>query len=139
MEVKCPCGTCNSGTFPEHIKASFQLGQQLKSCLIYLNVAPLIPFKGLTNMMVDLFKIKVCQRRVENSLEPAATKAMPVYAQIMSIIKNQKWVGSDETGKRVDGKKWWEWVWPAITPRIRVVGTKWQKTFWRRLLRNTVS
>ena len=139
MEVKCPCGTCNSGTFPEHIKASFQLGQQLKSCLIYLNVAPLIPFKGLTNMMVDLFKIKVCQRRIENSLEPAATKAMPVYAQIMSIIKNQKWVGSDETGKRVDGKKWWEWVWPAITPRIRVVGTKWQKTFWRRLLRNTVS
>ena len=30
-----------------------------------------------------------------------------------------------ETGKRVDGKKWWEWIWPAITPRIRVVGTKW--------------
>ena len=76
-----------------------------------MNVAPLIPFKGLTNMMVDLFKIKVCQRSIENSLEPAATKAMPVYAQIMSIIKNQKWVGSDETGKRVDGKNWWEWVW----------------------------
>ena len=43
VEVKCSCGTCNTGQFPEHVKSSLQLGQQLKSFLIYLNVAQLIP------------------------------------------------------------------------------------------------
>lgn len=111
VEIKCSCGTCNTGQFPEHVKSSLQLGQQLKSFLIYLNVAQLIPFKRLTEMMKDLFSVSICKRSIENSLEQAATKAMPVYKQIMSIIKSQKWVGSDETGKRVEGKRWWEWVW----------------------------
>ena len=93
------------------MKSSLQLGQQLKAFLIYLNVAQLIPFKRLTEMMKDLFNVSVCKRSIENSLEQAATKATPVYKQIMTIIKAQKWVGSDETGKRVKGKRWWEWVW----------------------------
>ena len=30
-EIKCSCGHCNKGEFPDHIKSRFQLGQNLKS------------------------------------------------------------------------------------------------------------
>ena len=113
MAITCSCGHYQTGQFPEDIRAHIQLGSHLKSFLVYLNVAQLIPYKRLTDVMSDLFGTRVCKRSIENSLEQAATKAEPVYKQIMDLIKQSKWVGSDETGKRVKGKRWWEWVWQS--------------------------
>jgi transposase len=113
MAITCSCGHCQTGQFPKNIRAHVQLGACLKSFFVYLNVAQLIPYKRLTNVMSDLFGIRVCKRSIENSLEEAATKAEPVYKQIMYLIKQSKWAGSDETGNRVKGKRWWVWVWQS--------------------------
>ena len=51
------------------------------------------------------------KRTIENGLEEAKNKGMPLYASIMKIVKNNKWAGSDETGVKVSGSRWWEWVW----------------------------
>ena len=111
MGIHCSCGQCNRGCFPEHIKAAMQIGQQMKSFLIYLNVVQLIPYQRLTVLARDLFNFELCKGSIENSLEDATQKATPIYHGIMGLIKRSKWVGADETGKRVEGKRWWEWVW----------------------------
>jgi transposase len=113
IAITCSCGHCNMGQFPEQVKGHVQLGQKLKSFLVYLNVSQLLPYKRLTQLMDDLFNIKICKRSVENSLEEATTKSKPVYDEVKQIVKNSKWVGSDETGNRVEGKRWWEWVWQS--------------------------
>lgn len=38
-EIKCICGYCNKGQFPEHINAPMQIGQNLKSFIVYLNAS----------------------------------------------------------------------------------------------------
>lgn len=109
--ILCQCGHPNQGQFPAHITGSLQIGQRMKSFLIYLNVMQLIPYKRLTLLCRDLFQFDLCTRSIENTLEEAATKSAPVYKKIITIIKASLWVGSDETGMRVKAQRWWEWVW----------------------------
>jgi hypothetical protein len=87
MAITCHCGQPHVGQFPGHVTAYVPLGKQLKSFLIYLNVAHVLPYDRLTQVMTDLFGIRICKRSIENSLEEAATKATPVYHQTDLPIK----------------------------------------------------
>ena len=111
MGMNCSCGHCNKGAFPEDIKAPVQIGKEMKSFLIYLNVVQLIPFQRLTQLTQDLFNFSLSKRTIENALEDAKNKGYPLYKKIMEVVKNNKWTGSDETGVKVSGARWWEWVW----------------------------
>ena len=113
MITQCKCGHCNVGKFPNHIKGPVQIGSKMKSFLIYLNTVQLIPYKRLTELSEDLFNFRICKRTIENALEEGAEKGQAIYKSILNIVKNGKWVGSDETGTKVNGEKWWEWVWQS--------------------------
>ena len=111
IRVTCQCGKVHTGQFPETIKAYVQIGSVLKSMLVYFNVQHVIPYQRLTQIMNDLFGVKICKRTIENTLIEGGNKASPVCDQIMSLILSAPWVGSDETGCRVRKKRWWQWVW----------------------------
>jgi hypothetical protein len=49
-----------------------------------------------------------------NIVEKLGKKAQPVYEQIRSFIENSHRVGGDETGIKVNGEKWWGWIWQNI-------------------------
>lgn len=110
-EIKCSCGYCNKGEFPNHIKSRLQLGQNLKSFIVYLNTAHHIPYKRLSQIIDDLLNIRVSQGTIDKTLDCFHHKGIPLYNQILTDIKKQKWTGSDETGTRVKKKTWWQWVW----------------------------
>lgn len=110
-EIKCSCGYCNKGEFPVHIKSPFQLGQNLKSFIVYLNTAHYIPYQRLSQMVNDLLNIRVSEGTIDNVLDYFQQQGIPLYKTILDDIKKQKWIGSDETGARVKGKNWWQWVW----------------------------
>ncbi len=114
FEKVCACGHRNRGVFPEEVNSPVQMGANIKSFLVYLNVSQLIPLKRLANLCLDIFNLTICKRTIENTLDKAATKGTPVKESILKIIQKSKWVGSDETGKRVEGTRWWEWVWQSI-------------------------
>jgi hypothetical protein len=40
-------------------------------------------------------------------------QAKGIVQQIKEHVINAQWIGSDETGTRVAGKRWWEWVWQS--------------------------
>ena len=114
MGVVCKCGKKHAGTFPQQVQAPVQMGENIQSFLIYLNVAQVIPFKRLAELCYDIFNLKISKRTIENILESASQKGAPVKSEIMKIIKNSPWVGSDETGARVGGSGWWQWVWQTL-------------------------
>ena len=93
----------------------------MQSFLIYLNIVQLIPFKRLSILCKDLLNFPLCKRSIENILNRAYDKAQPLYQSIMAIIKSCLWVGADETGKRVEGKRWWEWVWQTYKATFYVI------------------
>jgi len=110
-KIKCACGHCNQGKFPEHIKAAFQLGQNLQSFIVYLNTAHYIPYQRLAQILDDMLNMEISQGTIDNVLDNFNRKSQPYYYQILDDIKRHKWTGGDETGAKVNGKKWWYWVW----------------------------
>ena len=74
MAITCGCVCRNEGQFPSHIQSYMQLGKRLKSFLVYLNVAHIVPDKRLTQLMNDLFGVQICKRSIENSLKEAVKK-----------------------------------------------------------------
>ena len=111
MKITCTCGHCNKGKYPEHIKAPLQIGQNIQSFLVYFNVSQLLPFERLTKVCEDIFNFPVCKRTIENTLDKSFEKGKDIHKEIMNILHRSPWVGTDETGERVQGKRWWRWVW----------------------------
>ena len=111
IENTCRCGTINIGKYPDHIKTNIQFGSRIKGLMVYLNVRQLIPYKRLQEMSSDLFGLDIAKASIENMLESATVKSGPIVESILQGLKKGKWVGSDETSKKVGVKKYWEWVW----------------------------
>ncbi len=110
-EIKCVCGHCNKGKFTEHINAPMQIGQNLKSFIVYLNASHYMPYKRLTQIMKDLLNISLSEGTIENTLDCFHQQGTSIYEQILLDVKKQKWTGSDETGIRVENSAWRQWAW----------------------------
>ena len=111
IKKQCKCGCINRGKFPNHIKSYVQIGDNAQAFLIYLNIAQLIPFKRLKNIADDLFGFPISEGSIDNILNRAEKRGNPLHKMIMNIVKSGKWVGSDETGIRIEGHRDWLWTW----------------------------
>ena len=112
QSVICPhCQKTNLGQYPEYISGPMQFGINIKSFITYLNIKHKIPYERLTEIFLDMLNVQISQGSIENTLECFKEKCQPYYQNILSIIKTGKWIGSDETGVHVNGKKWWLWIW----------------------------
>jgi len=107
----CPCGHTQTANYPEDVKAPIQYGASVIALVSYLNVYQYVAYKRLQELFTDIFHLPISQGTIENLLNKAAAKATPVYKAILEEIKSANCVGSDETGAKVNGQKWWIWVW----------------------------
>jgi transposase len=113
LSVICGCGHVNEGQYPSFVSPSggIQLGPNISSFLVYMNTAHHMPYQRLQTIASDLLNIGISEGTIKNKLTLAATAAMPVKESILNFLHRSPWVGSDETGARVKGKRWWQWVW----------------------------
>ena len=90
-QYKVICSSCgyenNKGSYPDNINSPMQIGQKMRSLLVYLNVNQLIPYDRLSKLCEDLLNFSLCKRTIENSLEKACQKALPLYGDIMKMLK----------------------------------------------------
>jgi len=59
----------------------------------------------------DVMGLPVSEGGIYHILQRFAQKSLPVYEQIKERIKNAVFLGTDETGVKVDGKTHWFWTW----------------------------
>lgn len=112
QSIVCPC--CqrkNIGSYPDYITAPMQLGPNVKSFITYLNIAHKIPFDRLTKIFSDMLNMRISEGSIDNTLKQFSEKSQETYNYILEMVRNGQWTGSDETGTKVNGKKWWLWVW----------------------------
>lgn len=110
----CQCPNCNhdqKAPYPTGVNAPIQYGSSIETLVSYLNVFHYLPYKRLKLLLDDLFNLKMSEGSIDNLLSRSAEKMDFVYQEIKEQIKQADYAGSDETGAKVDGKKWWIWVW----------------------------
>lgn len=110
----CPCGHHQKGSYPQGVNAPIQYGCSIMALVSYFNVFQYIPYARCGQLFKDIFNLPISQGSIENLLNRAAKKSGPVYQAIFENIKAASYVGADETGAKVNGEKWWVWVWQNI-------------------------
>ena len=110
----CPCGHHQKAAYPQEINAYIQYGPSVIALVSYLNVFQYVPYKRLQELLKDVFQLPISQGTIKNLLNKAAEKSKPFYQAILDQIKSAIYVGSDETGAKVNGQKWWIWVWQNL-------------------------
>lgn len=110
----CPCGHHQKGSYPKGVNAPIQYGSSIIALVGYFNVFQYVPYARLEQLFKDIFALPISQGSIDNLLNRAAEKANPVYQTIFANIKAATYVGADETGAKVNGEKWWIWVWQNI-------------------------
>ena len=108
------CGKLQKASYPQGINAPIQYGSSVVSLISYFNVYQYIPYLRTKQLLKDIFNISISQGSIDNLLNKVAKKALPVYENILKEISQSTYAGSDETSAKVNGEKWWMWVWQNV-------------------------
>jgi transposase len=108
----CPlCGIKNRGIFPKNLQAPIQYGSILEATTGYLSVYQSLPYQRIVQFFRDCFGLSLSEGVIDKFLENLSNKSTSAYETIREQIQFCDVVGADETGCRVNGKKYWFHVW----------------------------
>ena len=107
----CTCGHNTQSNFPSNVTAKVQYGPNVESLTGYLHARQYLPYQRMKEFFTDVMNLPVSVGGINNILKRLTQKALPHYEQIKGRINKSIFVGTDETGVRVNGKKDWIWTW----------------------------
>jgi len=113
-EKVCSCGHHQQGTYPNHITNHVQYGARITALTCYFSVYQYMPFKRMQSMFSQVFNLSLSQGTLVNMIEKTASKAIPLYEEIRNYIEQSDIIGADETGIKVNGDKFWGWIWQNL-------------------------
>ena len=109
--IICDCGHLQKADYPEYVTNHVQYGKNLQSLVIYQSIYQYMPFKRLQDFFDKVMGVCLSKGTLENILRRSALKAESTYQKLRKVVEVSLFVGSDETGAKVKGKKSWFWVW----------------------------
>jgi len=103
----CRCGQENHGCFPAEASNVVQYGARLKSMMVYLMEAQLLPSERTCEVLRDLLGVGVSEGTLYNSRTQCFEQLASLEQAIHERLVNASTVHFDETGLRVKGQLWW--------------------------------
>lgn len=110
MQVKCACGHCCKGKFPDRVNAPTSFGPNVTALVSYLSTYQNVPFKRLTHLLETIFGLHVSEGTVSNMLNYMRKFSKTPYEMIRKKVASGKVAGADETGVNVNGRNSWLWT-----------------------------
>ena len=109
FEIKrCPgCHKKIEAPKDHFVTAPVQYGNNAKTIAAYLNAQNLIPVDRVSDVMQDVFGLKMSASTVENITKTCSLSVDQVVKNIEDFLKKAKVRGSDETGLMINGKINW--------------------------------
>lgn len=109
----CSCGMITKGTFPRDVKAPISYGQNIESLIAYFYSRQYLPSERMHELLRDVYGLPISEGSIFNILARFAEKSATAYKAIRKRITEERVVGADETGIRIDGKMNWGWTWQS--------------------------
>ncbi len=107
----CSCGCTTSSNYPAGVETPVSYGNNIQSMTAYFHTRQFLPFKRMKEMLNDLFGLSISQGGIDQLLNHFSKKSYNLYNQIKANVEKSPVVGSDETGCKVNSKKYWFWTW----------------------------
>lgn len=107
-EIKhCTCGHINKSEFPKGINAPVQYGAGVNAVAVYLKNYQFLPYKRTCELFDDLFGCPMSEGTLANIISKCNKLTETPVAQIKEQIQDSAVAHFDESGSRVEGKRWW--------------------------------
>ena len=101
------CGKVHKASFPDGVESTVSYGENIKAIVTYLTTYQLIPLKRATEMVEDLFGLKISQGTIVSAGQEAYENLEETENCIKEEIIQSDVAHFDESGMRVEGKTQW--------------------------------
>lgn len=112
---KCSCGHEQVVDYPSHVTNHIQYGPTVEAAVGYYSVYQYLPYKRMSELFLHLYNLPISEGSIGNMLKRLGERVQPVYDSIQNAVAISKTaVGGDESGAKVNGKKFWAWIWQTV-------------------------
>lgn len=101
------CGFISAGEFPKGVYQSVQYGSRIKSLMVYMSQYQLLPYARLKEFFIDLFGQSISEGTLANTNQEMHAKLEKTEERIRNLLIKSSVLHADETGTRVDKKRYW--------------------------------
>ncbi len=111
----CTCGHTTCGEYSPNANAPVGYGENIEALVAYLHARQYLPMGRMGELFTYVLGVPISTGGISHLLRRFAEKATPVHDLIRERLQRAPFVGSDETGCKVNGKLQWFWAWQSPT------------------------
>jgi transposase len=118
----CPnCGLEQVGQPPLGLEMHRTFGARLESTVVYYRQEQHLSYQRTLEALQNLHGMQISQGGIDQIMQRAGREAMKQVGTIQAEIQQSAVVYCDETGSRVDGQNWWQWVFSSAQAVLHVI------------------
>jgi len=121
-EVQCSCcGTKQRVEPPAGLEMERRFGARLEATVVYFRQEQHMSYIRTEAALRDLHGVKISPGGIDKILQRAGQQAGRQIDPIQDEIQRSPVIHSDETGCRMDGQNWWQWVFCSASAVLHVI------------------
>lgn len=120
--VLCPhCGLEQVGRAPLGLEMNRTFGARLESTVVYYRQEQHLSYQRTLETLQNLHGVEISQGGIDQIMQRAGREALKQVGAIQAEIQQSAVVYCDETGSRVEGQNWWQWVFSSAQAVLHVI------------------
>lgn len=120
--VVCPaCQQAQVEEPPAGLELERAFGARLEATVVYLRQEQHLSYQRTQKALVDLFGVSISLGGIDEIMQRAGKHALHRIPALQAAVQQSAVIHSDETGCRVDGSNWWEWVFCTVQTVLHVI------------------
>lgn len=115
------CGQVQVETAPPGLEKERTFGARLEATVVYYRQEQHMSYERTQLALLNLQGVEISQGGIDRIMQRVGNKAIQAAKLIEETVRQSKVIHSDETGCRVKGNNWWEWVFLTATSVLHVI------------------
>lgn len=121
-ETTCPeCGEVQVETAPPGLEMERTFGARLEATVVYYRQEQHMSYQRTQLALLNLQGVEISQGGIDGIMQRVGNKSIQAAKPIEKTVRQSAVIHSDETGCRVKGNNWWEWVFCTATAVLHVI------------------
>ena len=123
-QYKADCACCGASQVvapPAGLEMARRFGARLEATVVYYRQEQHMSYVRTQAALRNLHAVEISQGGIDKIMQRAVKKALQEVKTIEAEIRQSALIYSDETGGRVDGNTWWQWVFSSATAVLHVL------------------
>ena len=121
-ETTCSeCGQVQVETAPPGLEMERTFGARLEATVVYYRQEQHMSYERTQLALLNLQGVEISQGGIDGIMQRVGNKAIQASEPIAETVRRSAVIHSDETGSRVAGNNWWEWVFCTATAVLHII------------------